>query len=101
MSIHAEHDAILRLPQRYGKIQTVNLMVIRTSPTGQLGESKPCAHCIQRMRKNTLRMGYSISHVYYSTSEQNIKKIRLDELVSSHVSSYFRYIKRRDSDSPE
>ena len=59
-SIHAEHDAILRLPCLQNKNKRrkvkINLLVIRFLKTYTLANSKPCFNCIQNMikKKNTI-----------------------------------------------
>ena len=77
-SIHAEHDAINRLPPvKTKKIVNVNLMVIRASKTGVLGMSKPCEHCIKMMLIKGLEKGYYISKIYYSDINGDLIKTSL------------------------
>lgn len=93
-SIHAEHDAINKLPIRKNKkIEKVNLMVIRSSKTGVLGMSKPCEHCINTMRIKALDKGYYISKIYYSDIKGNIIKTSIWNLLEEekYTSSFYRY----------
>jgi cytidine deaminase len=94
--IHAEHDALQNLPRRprNKRIRTAYAVVVRTSRTGELGESKPCAHCVNRLKNHALRLGYSVSHVYYSTRDQSMECVKIDELENTHTSSYYRFLKR-------
>jgi hypothetical protein len=66
-SIHAEHDALLRLKKNYsGKLKKINLLVIRYTNTYKLSTSKPCIFCLDKMKELSLQKGYMIHKVYYS-----------------------------------
>ena len=93
-TIHAEQDAISKLPIRKSrKLKKINILVIRTTGTGKINNSKPCYHCIQYMINTTPQYGYKISNVYFSTDNGSIEKQKLTQLSNSntfHVSSYYR-----------
>ena len=91
-SIHAEHDAIMRLPQRYSRKQLpINIFVIKTTMGGVVGMSKPCAHCLTIMTTLPQKFGYRIANIFYTTSSGEIEKKKLSELLSEdmHISKLF------------
>ena len=78
-SIHAEHDAINKLPFSR-KIQEVNILVVRFSDK-KLSMSKPCQKCVRMMYEVFPKKGYIIKKIYYSDQNGNITKTKLDKLV--------------------
>jgi len=91
-SIHSEHACINRLKTNIGRTKNVSLVVIRTNFFGQLINSKPCKHCIQKMIDFIPSKGYRITKVYYSDKNGNIVKTSLDKLYNEdekHVCKYF------------
>lgn len=86
-TIHAEADCLNRLSRKLvrSRRRRVDLFVFRISSSGKLGNSKPCANCIEKM--NNVR-GYKIVDVYYSNSEGEIEKKKLSQL-DNVASSYF------------
>lgn len=94
-SIHAEHDAILRLPylKNKNKLVKINLLVIRFLKTYELASSKPCLKCIQNMIDIPKKRGYKIEDIYYSENDRTIIKTNINKLLNDpvhHVSSYYR-----------
>jgi cytidine deaminase len=93
-TIHAEQNAISKLPRRSSrKLKRVNLLVVRTSKSGKLNNSRPCLHCIKSMMSKTPLYGYKIHYVYFSTDDGSIQKIKLSELnlcKENHISSFYR-----------
>lgn len=92
-NIHAELDAICKLKDNKSKkMETVNLLVIRTSMNGILGNSKPCIHCLISLGMIAPRKGYKIEKVYYSDPNGEIIKKNLNELMEdeAHLSRYFK-----------
>jgi len=94
-SIHAEIDAILRLPfvKNKKKLIKINLLVIRFLKSGQLASSKPCFNCIQNMVYIPKKRGYKIEDIYYSENNETIIKTNINKLLNElnpHVSSYYR-----------
>jgi cytidine deaminase len=93
-TVHAEQNAISKLPKRNSKkLKRVNLLVVRTSKSGKLNNSRPCLHCIRSMTRTTPKYGYKIHHVYFSTNDGSIQKLKLSQLhlcKENHVSSFYR-----------
>jgi hypothetical protein len=94
-SIHAEHDAILRLPylKNKKKLVKINLLVIRFLKTYTLANSKPCYKCIQNMIDIPKKRGYKIEDIYYSENSETIIKTNINKLLNDpvhHVTSYYR-----------
>jgi len=91
-SIHAEHNAILKLPQRYSrKLLQINIFVIKTTLHGVVGMSKPCAHCLTIMTTLPQKLGYRIANIFYTNRAGDIEKKKLNELLGEdmHVSKLF------------
>lgn len=92
MSFHAEHNALQKLKNRdTKKLLSINIFVLKTSLTGVVGNSKPCAHCLAIMLTLPLKKGYKISNIYYTNSDGNIEKRKLSELILDdlHVTKLF------------
>jgi cytidine deaminase len=85
-SFHAEHNAIQKLPNRYNrKLLPINIFVLKTTLTGIIGNSKPCAHCLAIMSSLPNKKGYRISNVLYTNSEGNIEKKKISELMNEEL----------------
>lgn len=94
-SVHAEMDAIFRLPflQKKKKLVKINLLVIRFLKTGNLACSKPCFNCIQNMIYIPKKRGYKIEDIYYSENAETIVKTNVNKLLNEikpHITSYYR-----------
>lgn len=95
-SIHAEYDALTKLPslnnKNKKKLSVIHLMVVRMSKTKKIQTSKPCANCIRSMREMSTRRGYKIKHVYYSEKDGIIKTnlANLEKEEYKHVSKFYR-----------
>ncbi len=94
-SIHAEHDAILRLPflQKRKKFVKINLLVVRFLKTYKIASSKPCYNCIQNMIELPKKRGYKIEDIYYSENDETIVKSNVNKLLNEldpHITSYYR-----------
>lgn len=58
-TVHAEAAAVRKLGRMSTKrLRRVDLMVIRTSKTGVLGMSKPCAHCLYLLNRRLPSKGF-------------------------------------------
>jgi cytidine deaminase len=92
--IHAEHDAITKLlPLRNKKkLENINILVIRLSPTNKIQSSKPCYHCIEMLKILPKKRGYHIQDIYYSNQYGEIIKTTLRNLDNEdkHVSQHYR-----------
>ena len=82
-SLHAEANAIRKAASnRSIKNKTsVDLFVIRVSPTGVIGQSKPCYQCMQTIAKTRFR----ISKIYYSTSSGDIACENINQLLRTSI----------------
>jgi len=86
LSIHAEIDALNKLMSKKNNLKrtSYDLIVIRLSKTGKLGESRPCYHCLQKLENS----GLKIKNVYYSTRGGNLEKERFKYMKESHKTTY-------------
>ncbi len=82
-SWHAETNAIRKASSNRSIKNTtsVDLVVIRVSPTGLIGASKPCYHCMQQISKARLR----ISKIYYSTASGDIVCENINQLLRTSI----------------
>ena len=81
-TIHAEHDAINKLPFKRRKT-SVNMLVLRFTKTYKLCMSKPCDQCVHRMIHLFPKKGYIIKDVYYSNANGKIEKTTLTKLTGT------------------
>lgn len=77
---HAEVDLILKINGWKNKPKYIDIFVFRLSKTGNLGESKPCIHCLSFMKKCNVNIRY----IYYSTKTGIIRE-KLNNMFSCHV----------------
>ncbi len=81
-TIHAEHDAINKLPFKRNNDKTkINMLVLRFTKNFKMCMSKPCDQCINNMVHLFPKKGYIIKDIYYSNTEGNIEKTTLDKIV--------------------
>lgn len=73
---HAEVDAINKLKNKKNIPRIMDILVIRLSKSGELGESRPCYHCICALERSHL----NIRSVYYSTRDGKIMKEKLTHM---------------------
>lgn len=93
VSQHAEHNALIKLYKKKHIPRCLDLLVIRLSKSGIVGESRPCLHCIRRLQKMVDRNGVRISNVYYSTKYGDIERENLSDMEnkdSTYVSSGYK-----------
>ena len=93
-TIHAEDSALRKLQTlpKKKKLDRVNMLIIRTSKSGVLGNSKPCLHCIVLLYKKLPAKGYVLDNVYYSDANGDIQQVKLIDLINDnnpHVSMYY------------
>lgn len=79
--MHAECDAIRRLPHRY-RSRSIDITVSRED----MGESKPCEQCIRYMKQLPLK----IRNITYSTREGVYKTEKLKDITNDHMTVYHR-----------
>lgn len=93
-SIHAEDNAIRKLPNLTGRrFKKVDIMVIRVNKGGNLANSKPCMNCVQIMSTRLPAKGYNLCDVYYSTCQGGMQVSTISSLLTDkdiHVSKYHR-----------
>lgn len=77
-TVHAEINAINMLKNKKNK--NLDILIIRINSNGTLQMSKPCSHCICKLKKNGIRK------VYYSNNNKIICE-DLDNITSNHISS--------------
>ena len=99
-SRHAEWNAIERLPWRQAQRakRAVDLVVIKTSPTGNYGNSQPCRECIRCLARRLPQKGYKLCWIYYTSVDEGLVRCRLEELQDSktpHISSFYNRKIRR------
>lgn len=96
-STHAEEQALRNLlfspTRRRRRNVKVDLLIIRTSRTGQLGISRPCGHCIRVLTLALPTKGYALRHVYYSTHDGALRRTTMDVLASEppHLSQFYKH----------
>jgi len=66
-TIHAEDDAMQKLPQNKKRLKRVNLMVIRANIGGTVGNSRPCIKCTDILFKKLPLRGYILDKLYYTS----------------------------------
>lgn len=94
-TIHAELDAILKLPQRYTKKKLkVTMIVIRLSNgLNKFSNSKCCIKCIENIILQPEIRGYQIQKVHYSTADGLIETktpLELLEDPNYHTTRYYQ-----------
>ncbi len=77
-SIHAEHDAINKLPFSRKK-KTINMLVVRLTNNG-FTNSKPCSKCVNMMCNMFPNKGYCVKKIYYSSVDGTINKTTLHNI---------------------
>ena len=81
-TIHAEHDAINKLPfKRNNEKIKINMLVLRFTKNFKLCMSKPCNQCINNMIHLFPKKGYIIKNIYYSNTNGDIEKTTLEKIV--------------------
>jgi hypothetical protein len=77
---HAEIHAIEKLDHQKIK-KSVNLLVVRLSKSGELGESRPCYHCLQSLKKTKIKIKY----VYFSTESKIITREKFKNMLCVNI----------------
>jgi deoxycytidylate deaminase len=89
-SIHAEHNALTKLIRlnRYRRMidrsDKVDLVVIRFSKSGKLGDSRPCKDCLIRLMNSQI----NINNVYYTDSSGIMVSEKFPTMFDSELTSY-------------
>lgn len=97
--VHAEYDAIQKLPPLNNKkrLKEINILITRFSSKNKTQSSKPCYNCIQKMKWIAPKRGYKIHDICYSDGNGNIVKTNLNYLERDelHYSSGYLYNKSK------
>lgn len=103
-SVHAE-DSVMRKFFRKNKFkrvitmnETIDILVVRLTKTGQWGYSRPCHDCILKMTRSL----YKINTVYYTDHDGNIISEKINNMYRSPLTKFsngriVRAIKKRAS----
>ena len=86
--LHAEMDVVQKVEQMKHlkfKQEKFNLIVIRIKENNNLGMSRPCYLCVNKIFHSKIKF----HHVYYSNSQGDIEKEKLNELY--YGKKYFSY----------
>ena len=84
-SVHADDDGLTKLNKinKYRRFISstdwIDIVVLRISKTGVLGNSRPCRDCLLRMSK----CSFNIHTVYYSTSQGTIESEKFQYMMNS------------------
>lgn len=93
--VHAEEDALNKLkPNKNNNPIHINILVIRISKTNVLQSSKPCANCIEKLKKIPGKKGYKLDNIYYSESPEKIIKTKLS-ILDADEKHYSRFYKKK------
>lgn len=90
-STHAEIDALNKIRKKRELPNIVDIVVIRITKTGVLGQSRPCYHCIDALNRSRL----NIKDLYYSTNTGNIAYERFTKMRLSNNTHISRGIRVR------
>lgn len=88
---HAEKHCLDNI-KRTSYLKQIDMLILRTSPTGKLGISKPCVKCLLDMFKLPKIKNYIIRNIYFSNNSGEIECKSLTEIINDndfHVSQYY------------
>lgn len=80
VSMHAEMNAIYRIPRNRGKVLKVDLIVFRINKQNALMESLPCSLCMGCIANTLHRAGYICRNIWFSTRKGVFIGRRFSEL---------------------
>lgn len=88
-TVHAECDAIRKLPTAGRRRKHLDLLVIRLNKGGTIGNSKPCGMCLRELQRLPNR-GYILDTVHYSFMN-SIVSVKLSDLIRApiHIPKFF------------
>ena len=92
-SMHAECDALLKLPRHDGRRPlNVNLIIVRTNRSGGTTNSQPCRECMFRIHLISEMKNVRVRKICF-TVQDGIRVFKLDQarLLTPHVSTGFRH----------
>jgi len=85
-TIHAEISVFSRIPKKTAK--GLDILVIRINKNFALKNSRPCNHCIDKLKKIGIRK------VFYSNQDGNIVGEFIDDMEKLHVSDGNKFIQK-------
>lgn len=85
-TIHAEISVFLKVPKKIAK--GLDILVIRINKNFALKNSRPCNHCIDKLRKIGIRK------VYYSNENGNIVGEFINDMEKLHVSDGNKFLQK-------
>ena len=92
--VHAEADALNKLKSNHNKKNPIpiNILVIRVTKMNVLQNSKPCALCIDKLKKIPVKKGYKLNNIFYSETPDKIiqTKLHILENEEKHYSRFWR-----------
>ena len=88
-TVHAECDAMRKLPVAGRRRKRLDLLVIRLNKGGSIGNSKPCWLCLEELKKLPSR-GYILHTVHYSNMNR-IVSVKFSDLLNMprHIPKIF------------
>jgi len=100
-TIHAEVDALNKLPFSRKK-RKINILILRlTKKDKNLCMSRPCQSCLNTMAYLLPKKGYIIKNVYYSNANGTIEKTTLSKLYEQQNCKKTKYNKFNYYDNKE
>lgn len=99
-SVHAEDHAVQRLPSlpnNRKRLHKLDILVVRVSKTGVMGNSKPCHNCLMVLSQQLPQRGYTISNVYFSNEHGNIQCMKLSSLLYHDEHHFSRFHKEQQN----
>ncbi len=84
-TVHAECDAINKLIKSPLKYKKLDLLVIRQTQNGVIGESRPCNNCLKKIKFIVQHKGIKIKYILYSTKDGTIVKEKLTDMLESDI----------------
>jgi hypothetical protein len=98
--VHAEDHAVQRLPPQPSnrkRLHKLDILVVRVSKTGMMGNSKPCHHCLMLLAQQLPPRGYYISNVYFSNEQGDIQCMKLSNLLYHDEHHFSRFHKEQQA----
>ena len=84
-SMHAEHDAMVKFLKinKSHRPSKIDILVVRMTKCGVLGNSRPCKNCIKRLIAHSMKYNIQIKRIYYSTEDGTIEYENFQNMLNS------------------
>lgn len=95
---HAEVLSIAWLRIHGAKIKKrtkIEMVIFRERADGSMGMAKPCAHCVEKIKKAVYVYGFNIKKVTYTTDDGSFVSCTVDELENDYLTSGTKAIRYR------